>query len=354
MFRLARAPSHAQQYSPTPFLPHGVNPSPPPSPPPSLFPSVRPAQSTEVKLSDSSATLDGAIKGRHSRKSRSVWMQMNGGEATTQGQDCCIEASSIVGPYAYYIGVIDILQEWTWNKKLERFFKTVFLRKDADGLSAIAPETYQDRFMARIGDIMNLTDESAVDPGATDSGSMILEPAALAGKSASEARLLDAQRRGSRVGSSAAGGAGGEQERGLVAELPGTAAHAQASGGGNSRGSAVRFGEPPSPSLGGSDDSEADDGLRSIGIAVGGAVGPKPMSRDEFEQRRKSVTSVTDRPSVSNIGAGANFSSSESGLAAAAVERGSSTCTVRSSAQLSKVDPASRQKSQDFGDFSGF
>ena len=31
-------------------------------------------------------------------------------EPTTQGQDCCIEASSIVAPNAYYFGMIDILQ----------------------------------------------------------------------------------------------------------------------------------------------------------------------------------------------------------------------------------------------------
>ena len=38
-------------------------------------------------------------------------------------------------------------QEWTWEKRLERFFKTYFLAKDPLGLSAIDPNTYQDRFM---------------------------------------------------------------------------------------------------------------------------------------------------------------------------------------------------------------
>jgi hypothetical protein len=42
--------------------------------------------------------------------SRSVQQLRRGLAATTQGQDCCIEASSIVGPYAYYFGMIDILQ----------------------------------------------------------------------------------------------------------------------------------------------------------------------------------------------------------------------------------------------------
>ena len=42
---------------------------------------------------------------------------------------------------------IVLVQEWTWEKRLERFFKTYFLAKDPLGLSAIDPNTYQDRFM---------------------------------------------------------------------------------------------------------------------------------------------------------------------------------------------------------------
>ena len=42
--------------------------------------------------------------------SRAVQQMSLGMEPTTQGQDCCIEASSIVGPNAYYFGMIDILQ----------------------------------------------------------------------------------------------------------------------------------------------------------------------------------------------------------------------------------------------------
>lgn len=53
-------------------------------------------------------------------------------------------------------------QEWDWSKKLERWFKTTFLMKDAAGLSAVEPVTYQARFMVRIGGIMNLTEEGTV------------------------------------------------------------------------------------------------------------------------------------------------------------------------------------------------
>ena len=49
----------------------------------------------------------------------------------------------VVGPGFYYIGIIDILQTWTWEKRLERFIKTVFLRKDPDGISALKPKPYR-------------------------------------------------------------------------------------------------------------------------------------------------------------------------------------------------------------------
>jgi 1-phosphatidylinositol-4-phosphate 5-kinase len=109
--------------------------------------------------------------GRHKSMSRAVSLVNLGGQATTQAQDCCIEATSIVGPYTYYFGIIDMLQTWTWEKKLERYFKWLVLRNDPAGLSAIPAEPYQRRFMARIGAILNLTNESGPE--------MRLEPAAL-------------------------------------------------------------------------------------------------------------------------------------------------------------------------------
>ena len=39
----------------------------------------------------------------------------------------------------YYIGIIDILQEWTIAKRLERAFKRFCLFKSGEGLSAIEP-----------------------------------------------------------------------------------------------------------------------------------------------------------------------------------------------------------------------
>lgn len=55
----------------------------------------------------------------------------------------------VEGPGKYYIGIIDVLQEWNWKKKFERYFKIYFLGKDSDGLSAIHPDKYAARFYDR-------------------------------------------------------------------------------------------------------------------------------------------------------------------------------------------------------------
>ena len=52
----------------------------------------------------------------------------------------------IKGKRVYHIAIIDYLQEWNMQKKLERFTKTVLLGKDGPTLSAIEPEAYASRF----------------------------------------------------------------------------------------------------------------------------------------------------------------------------------------------------------------
>lgn len=58
-------------------------------------------------------------------------------------------AKMVEGPGMYYFGVIDILQEWNWTKRLERFFKMTFRLEDGNGLSAINSVAYADRFYKR-------------------------------------------------------------------------------------------------------------------------------------------------------------------------------------------------------------
>uniref|UniRef100_A0AAV1TCS6 Uncharacterized protein n=1 Tax=Peronospora matthiolae TaxID=2874970 RepID=A0AAV1TCS6_9STRA len=66
-------------------------------------------------------------------------------------------ANTVVGPSIYYFGLIDILQTWNMDKKLERFAKTKLLAKDPDGLSAIPPAAYYERFKRKMGEILSVT-----------------------------------------------------------------------------------------------------------------------------------------------------------------------------------------------------
>lgn len=62
-----------------------------------------------------------------------------------------LHASEIFGPGTYYMGMIDILQKWTWGKRGERFIKSVVLGKDGDGISAVGPAAYRTRFLEAMG-----------------------------------------------------------------------------------------------------------------------------------------------------------------------------------------------------------
>jgi hypothetical protein len=44
-------------------------------------------------------------------------------------------------------GIVDILQQYTWQKRLERFFKTRILRRARAGVSTMSPDDYATRFV---------------------------------------------------------------------------------------------------------------------------------------------------------------------------------------------------------------
>eukprot|EP01035_Chromulina_nebulosa_P017917 gene17917-23537_t len=69
-----------------------------------------------------------------------------------------LQVSRVVAPEAYYLGIIDYQQKWNFKKKLERFFKIHFKGADPNGLSAIEPSVYKDRFIKHIEDIIDLDD----------------------------------------------------------------------------------------------------------------------------------------------------------------------------------------------------
>lgn len=63
-----------------------------------------------------------------------------GSQRTREDGDSTFKAASVTGPALYYLGIVDFLQDWTFNKKVERALKIYVARKDADGLSVNHPE----------------------------------------------------------------------------------------------------------------------------------------------------------------------------------------------------------------------
>ena len=56
----------------------------------------------------------------------------------------------VEGPGLYYMGIIDILQEYTWAKTLENFFKSRILCHSRRGISSVPPDEYAERFNTRV------------------------------------------------------------------------------------------------------------------------------------------------------------------------------------------------------------
>ena len=51
------------------------------------------------------------------------------------------------GKYIYHVSVIDYLQKYDLNKKLERYYKVIFNGAQPDELSSISCDRYKKRFM---------------------------------------------------------------------------------------------------------------------------------------------------------------------------------------------------------------
>jgi len=50
------------------------------------------------------------------------------------------------GRYIYHVGIIDYLQDYNFDKKIENFLKYTLLRH-GKGISAVPPPDYADRFL---------------------------------------------------------------------------------------------------------------------------------------------------------------------------------------------------------------
>jgi 1-phosphatidylinositol-4-phosphate 5-kinase len=70
-----------------------------------------------------------------------------------------LAAAMVVGAETYYVGVIDILQRWTWRKWFELQWKSVVLRSDRAGLSVMEPEQYSERWAQMVEGITEVPAE---------------------------------------------------------------------------------------------------------------------------------------------------------------------------------------------------
>lgn len=62
---------------------------------------------------------------------------------------CTFSAHRLEGPGEYRLGMIDILQKWSWQKRLERMIKILLCRCSSakrNGMSCVEPNEYARRF----------------------------------------------------------------------------------------------------------------------------------------------------------------------------------------------------------------
>lgn len=82
------------------------------------------------------------------------WKSSSGLNLTPLGQVAPGSNDAAVAPEeVYFVGIIDILQEWDWEKQMEKVGK-MLIGKSGSGISAIPPDAYCQRFKARVAQIL--------------------------------------------------------------------------------------------------------------------------------------------------------------------------------------------------------
>ncbi|OQR85479.1 phosphatidylinositol-4-phosphate-5-kinase (Pi-PIPK-D8/GPCR-PIPK) [Achlya hypogyna] len=56
----------------------------------------------------------------------------------------------VYGPSVYFMGLIDILQQWNMRKRIEHFVRVYVFQQDRLGISVVKPAVYMDRFQKRV------------------------------------------------------------------------------------------------------------------------------------------------------------------------------------------------------------
>jgi len=61
-----------------------------------------------------------------------------------------MSVDEVHGPGLYYLGLIDMLQQWNLRKRVEHFVRVYLLMQDRHGISVVSPRQYADRFQQRV------------------------------------------------------------------------------------------------------------------------------------------------------------------------------------------------------------
>nr|CAI9859001.1 Phytopthora agathidicda GPCR-PIPK 8 [Phytophthora agathidicida] len=61
-----------------------------------------------------------------------------------------MSVDAVHGPGLYYLGLIDILQQWNFRKRVEHFIRVYLLMQDRHGISVVNPRQYAERFQQRV------------------------------------------------------------------------------------------------------------------------------------------------------------------------------------------------------------
>ncbi|EGZ23031.1 phosphatidylinositol-4-phosphate 5 kinase-like protein [Phytophthora sojae] len=61
-----------------------------------------------------------------------------------------MSVDEVHGPGLYYLGLIDILQQWNFRKRVEHFVRVYLLFQDRHGVSVVNPRQYAERFQQRV------------------------------------------------------------------------------------------------------------------------------------------------------------------------------------------------------------
>lgn len=73
---------------------------------------------------------------------------------------------AVHGPGIYFIGLVDILQQWNFRKKMEHFIRVFFFLQDRHGISVVNSRQYAERFQQRV--VKELIYDATMDPGRYD------------------------------------------------------------------------------------------------------------------------------------------------------------------------------------------